>query len=200
MQYSKFLLAAISIGSAIANPVVSGWAPFNNAAVAVANVNVVVQQEAANINAATTGVHSADNLAKVHNSLLRVGQTMNGLLPTVLALGTAGPNSLSKEQLAAIPKFQKDYHNVLVNIELIGKRVTGGNLDQNSIAEVKPELQWVLASPAPIARPLIAFIDVAAPKQYATYSYWTPYLVNIEALIVVVLGPIALALGIDISI
>ncbi|KAI1275926.1 hypothetical protein F5Y07DRAFT_368388 [Xylaria sp. FL0933] len=199
MQFSTVILAALSMGSAIAGPV-TGYAAFNNAATAVANVNVVVQHEAANIKAATSGAHNADTVAKVHRSLLNIGQNMNGLLAPVLALNTVGPNSLSKEQIAAVPKFQKDFQAVLVNLELIGKTVTSSNLDKNALAQVKPELQWVLASPGPIARSIIVFVGAAAPKYATYYESWTPYLLNIQALIVVVLGPLALGLGLDINI
>ncbi|KAI3340533.1 hypothetical protein F4824DRAFT_517896 [Ustulina deusta] len=199
MQFSTFVLTALSMGSAIASPVNTGYAGFNTAAIAIANVNVIVQQEAININTITSGSAKADTVAKVQKSLLTVGQSINSLIGPVIALGNARSSSLNKEQIADLPKFQNDYQKILVSLEGIGKRVTGSNLDKAAIAQIKPELQWVLASPGPIARPIIAFVEVAAPK-YATYSYWTPYFINIEAIIVVALAPIALGLGLDISI
>ncbi|KAI0424961.1 hypothetical protein F5Y09DRAFT_322918 [Xylaria sp. FL1042] len=199
MQFSTVVLAALSLGSAIATPV-TGFPAFNNAVATLANVNVVVQQETANIKAVTSGAHNAETLAKVQHSLLTVGQSMNTLVAPVLALNTVGPHSLSTEQIAAIPKFQKDYQAVLVNLEIIGKRVTGSNFDKDALAQIKPELQWVLASPGPIARPIITLVNVATPKYASYYESWTPYLINIEALIVVVLGPIALGVGLDINV
>ncbi|KAI0503260.1 hypothetical protein F5B22DRAFT_559463 [Xylaria bambusicola] len=198
MQFSTFVLAALSVGSAIAGPV-AGFVPFNNAASKVAEVKVLVQQEAANINSATSGSPNAKTVADVQKSLLTIGRGMNGLIDPVNALASVGPTSLTKEQIAAVPQFQKDFQTIFVNLEGIGKRISNSNLDKAAISQVKPELQWVLSSPATISRPVIAFVDAAAPK-YATYSYWYPSLINIEALIVVFLGPIAIGLGIGISI
>lgn len=49
MQLSTIVLAALSVGSAIASPVVSGFAPFNTAASKAAEIKVLVGQEAGHI-------------------------------------------------------------------------------------------------------------------------------------------------------
>ena len=68
----------------------------------------------------------------------------------------------------------------------------------DAISKVNPQLQWVLASPPTIAAPIIAFVDVAAP-QYATYSYWYPSIISIQALINIFIN-IKLNLGLGIFI
>ncbi|KAK5634276.1 hypothetical protein RRF57_009990 [Xylaria bambusicola] len=215
MQFSTFVLAALSLGSAIAGPV-TGFVPFNNAASKVAEVKVLVQQEAANINSATSGSPNAKAIADVRKSLLTIGRGMNGLIDPVNELASAGPTSLTKEQIAAVPQFQKDFQTIFVNLDNIGKRISNGNFDKSecfsksgfsnssadyqvaAISQVKPELQWVLASPTTISRPVIAFVDVAAPK-YATYSYWYPSLISIDAIIRILVS-IQIDLGLDIII
>ncbi|TGJ83887.1 hypothetical protein E0Z10_g4888 [Xylaria hypoxylon] len=199
MQFSTFVLAALSMGSAIASPVVGNF-PFDNARKAVSEAKTNIQQQLVQINILSNNRSpNTETVTNIQNSLLAIGQSMNGLIVPVTALNQAGSAPLSKEQLAAVPQFQSDFQNILVNIDLIGKRVTSSNLNKASIAQVKPQLQWTLATVGPVSQPIISFINVYAPK-YATYKTWTPYLVNIQALIIVVLGPIAVALGIDISI
>ncbi|KAI0534795.1 hypothetical protein GGR58DRAFT_43866 [Xylaria digitata] len=198
MQFSTFFLAALSLGSAIASPV-AGFASFDDAHKAVSHAKTIVQQQLVQINIFTNGAPNIQTVANIQKSLLTIGQSVNGLVVPAVALSSFGSTPLSKEQLAAVPQFQADFLDILVNLELIGKRVTGSNLNTDSISKVKPQLQWALAAVGPVSQPIITFISVAAPK-YATYKHWTPYLVNIEALVVVVLGKIALYLGVDISI
>ncbi|KAI1420882.1 hypothetical protein F5Y12DRAFT_771052 [Xylaria sp. FL1777] len=199
MQFSTFILAAISMGSAIASPT-TGFASFNNALAVAANVKVAVQQELAIIKTATSGARKeADAVVTLQKSLRTAGLSVNSLLGPVVALGNVQPTSLSKEQLVAVSQFQKDILDAFVSLQLIGKTITGSHLSKDALAQVKPELQWVLASPAPIARLVIAFVKDAAPK-YASYGYWNPYLINIQALIVVALGPLDLDIGLDIEV
>ncbi|RWA08704.1 hypothetical protein EKO27_g6388 [Xylaria grammica] len=199
MQFSTFALAALSLGSAIASPV-AGIASFDSARKAVSEAKVIVQQQLVQINILTNNASpNADTVTKIQSSLLTIGASVNALVVPVVALGNVGSATLSKDQIAAVPQFQNDFLNILVNLEAIGKKTTGGNLQKDVIAHFKPQLQWALAPAAPVSQSIITFINVAAPK-YANYKNWAPYLVNIQGLIVVVLGKIALAVGLDLSI
>ncbi|KAF2967393.1 hypothetical protein GQX73_g6182 [Xylaria multiplex] len=198
MQFSTFFLAALSLGSAIASPVV-GFVPFTEAHKAVSQAKIVVEQQLIQIKLLTTGTPDIKTVAKVQSSLLIIGQSVNSLVLPAVALSSYGPIPLSKDQYATLSVFQEDFLNIIVDLELIGKRITGSNLDKNAISKVKPQLQWALSPVGAISQSIVTFVDVAAPK-YATYKHWTPYLVNIQALIVVGLAKIALYLGINISI
>ncbi|KAI1123483.1 hypothetical protein F5Y10DRAFT_51726 [Nemania abortiva] len=190
MQFTTFALAALSLGSAIATPIV-GFKPFDQAVVAVANAKTVVQEQVASINVLLKGTPTDETVTKIQKSLVTVGAQVNGLHEIVLALGDFGSTPLSDAQLAKIPEFAENYKGIFIGIEAIGKKVTSSGLNVDVIAQVKPELQWVLSTASPIARPILAFVQVAAAVDVKLFTPVTTVLVNIQSLITLVIGPLS---------
>ena len=52
---------------------------------------------------------------------------MNSLVDPAIALGSAGANSLSKEQIASVKQFQNDIKDIFVHIDTVGKSISNGN-------------------------------------------------------------------------
>ncbi|KAI1110661.1 hypothetical protein F5Y14DRAFT_428331 [Nemania sp. NC0429] len=189
MQFTTFVVAALSMGSAIAGPI-AGFKHFDNAVTAVAQAKTVVQEQLATIEILVGGVHTAETVTKLQKSLVTVSANVNGLVGPALALVNV-KSTLSQVQLSAVPKFAEDFQGLLISIEAIGKKVTGSNLSQNVIAQIKPELQLVLSTASPVARPIISFINVAAPSYVPEFQKVTAILVNIQALSTLVIGPLS---------
>lgn len=163
------------------------------------------------INAAPT----AETITKLQNSLVTVSANVNGLVGPALALVNI-KSTLGQVQLSTVPKFAADFQGLLISIEAIGKKVTGSGLSQSKyfsgivleadtaneevdvIAQIKPELQLVLSTASPVARPIISFINVAAPSYVKEFQQVTSILVNIQALSGLVLGPLS-GLGLTIG-
>ncbi|KAJ3562417.1 hypothetical protein NPX13_g8573 [Xylaria arbuscula] len=186
MQFSTIVLAALSLGSAIASPV-GGFAPFNSAASKVANVKLIVGQEANRINSWASGVPNANTIASVKKSLVTIRSNMNQLVETVSPLESAAKDSLSKEQIASVKQFQNDIKDIFVNLESVGNSVTNSNFDKTALSQFNPDLQSALTSAPLVSANVLAFINLAAPS-YATYSYWYPSLIQIDALISIIIN------------
>ncbi|KAI0452940.1 hypothetical protein F5B21DRAFT_481625 [Xylaria acuta] len=180
MQFSTFFLTALSMGSAIAAPLASVQV-FNNAVSAFVKAEIVVQEQHAQISRLSREAPSAENTIEIQKCLLTVGQSVNGLFVPALDLGNGGSTPLSKSQLSSVPEFSKHFLSVFVNIEAIGKIVTGLNKDQ--LAKVQPELQLVLSPTVSLARPILAFVNVAAPSQAGAFQKVSHPLLNIQALL-----------------
>ncbi|KAI1197086.1 hypothetical protein F5X97DRAFT_344031 [Nemania serpens] len=196
MQFTTFVLAALSMGSAIAGPI-AGFKPFDDAVTAVAEARAVVQEQVATINILINAAPTAETITKLQNSLVTVSANVNGLVGPALALVNI-KSTLGQVQLSTVPKFAADFQGLLISIEAIGKKVTGSGLSQNVIAQIKPELQLVLSTASPVARPIISFINVAAPSYVKEFQQVTSILVNIQALSGLVLGPLS-GLGLTIG-
>ncbi|KAI1165943.1 hypothetical protein F5B18DRAFT_609256 [Nemania serpens] len=197
MQFTTFVLAALSMGSAIAGPI-AGFKPFDDAVTAVSQARAVVQEQVATINILINGAPTAETVTKLQKSLVTVSANVNGLLGPALALVNIKSTPLSQIQLSAIPKFAADFQGLLLSIEAIGKKVTGSGLTQTAIAQIKPELQLVLSTASPVTRPIISFVTVAAPGYVQEFQQVTSILVNIQALSGLVLGPLS-GLGLTIG-
>ncbi|KAI8948210.1 hypothetical protein F4801DRAFT_557913 [Xylaria longipes] len=180
MQFSSFFLAALSMGSAIAGPL-AGVQVFNNAVSAFAKAQNVVQEQQAQISRLAKEAPNAENIVEIQKCLLTVGQSVNGLYDPALALGNVGSTPLSKDQLSYVPKFSQSFLSIFVDIEAIGKIVTSLNKDQ--LAKVQPELQLVLSPAVSLARPVLAFVNVAAPSQGKAFQTVSHPLLNIQALL-----------------
>ncbi|KAI1184932.1 hypothetical protein F5B17DRAFT_446516 [Nemania serpens] len=180
MQFTTFVLAALSMGSAIAGPIAS-FKPFDEAVTAVAQARAVVQEQVTTINVLVKDAPTAETITKIQTSLLTVSANVNGLLGTALALVDV-QGTLNQVQLGAVPKFAEDFQGLLLSIEAIGKKITGSGLTQAAIAQIKPELQLVLSTASPVSRPIISFITVAAPGYVQQIEQATSILVNIQAL------------------
>ncbi|KAI1146939.1 hypothetical protein F4825DRAFT_439124 [Nemania diffusa] len=190
MQFTTFVLAALSLGSAIASPV-AGFKPFDNAASAVANVHTIVQEQVSVINVLVQGTPTDETVTKIHESLVTIGVNVNGLHAYVGDLAQFGSTPLSDAQLAKVPEFGENFRGIFINIEAIGKKITGAGLSVDVFAQIKPELQWVLATSGPIARPIIVFAKVAAPLHIQLFTSVSAVLVNIQALVTVIIAPLA---------
>lgn len=190
MQFTTFALAALSLGSAIAGPI-SGFQGFDSAAAAVANARTIVEKQVTTITTLTKGPQDTETITKVQQSLLTVSHTVSGLSPFGLALGEIGSTPLSQEQLAAFPEFTDNFHGLFIGIQTIGKSVTDGKLDQDSLAQIKPELQLVLATAGPVARPFISFVQVVVPGSAKAFKQVTTILVSIQGLINLTVGPLS---------
>ncbi|KAJ8120492.1 hypothetical protein ONZ43_g2811 [Nemania bipapillata] len=190
MQFTNFFLAALSLGSAIAGPV-AGFKPFDDATAAVAHAKTIVQEQVVVINALTKGTPTDETVTKIQQSLVTVGANVNGLHAYVLALGQFGSTPLSQAQLAKVPQFAEDFRGIFINVEVIGKKLTGAGFSHDVVAQIKPELQWVLSTSGPIARPIIVFARIAAPIHIKLFTSVTSVLVNIQALVTVIIAPLA---------
>ncbi|KAI1749920.1 hypothetical protein F4782DRAFT_286393 [Xylaria castorea] len=168
MQFTKLALAAFSLGSAIAAPVVGDLPALTDALSAVGNVKTIVQTQVATINTLTQGTPAGDAVTKIEASLLTVGQNVNGLLAPLLALANNPTTTLSAAQLSAVPQLVSDCQAIFEGVQTVGKTVVSG-LGQDALNQVQPELQWVLATAGPVVKPLISFTTLV-PGTSAVYQ------------------------------
>ncbi|KAJ2974202.1 hypothetical protein NUW58_g1536 [Xylaria curta] len=195
MQFSTYFLAALSMGSALAAPLVDIQI-FNTAAAELTRARNTIHQQAAAIKLLVGGAPTVENVNKIRDCATIVGQNLNILITPSIALGSIGSTSLTKAQLAAIPKFAEDFRAIILDVELIGKTISHSRLSRDQLTQVKPELEWALATTSPLARPILAFIKLAAPSYYQGYYGVPPALLSIQALINI---DLAVFIGIGIS-
>ncbi|KAI1754849.1 hypothetical protein F4782DRAFT_463459 [Xylaria castorea] len=195
MQFSTFFLAALSMGSAIASPL-AGVQTFDNSVPDFANAKNVLEEQHAQISRLAGEASSAENTLEIQKCLLTVGQSMNGLFSPALALGNAGSTPLSKDQLSYVPQFAEIFLSIFVNVEAIAN-ITTTRLNKDQLAKVQPELQLILSSPVLIARPVLAFISVAASSQTEAFLSVSHPLRNIQALLKVAVD-LNIKLGLEI--
>ncbi|KAI3323854.1 hypothetical protein HD806DRAFT_76274 [Xylariaceae sp. AK1471] len=193
MQFTTFALAALSLGSAIAAPAV-GLPAFNDALSAVGNVKIIVSKQVATVTTLVQGTPGADAISKVQESLLTVGQNVNGILAPIQALGNTGATPLSPAQIASVPQLVKDCQAIFAGVQTLGKTVVSG-LGQNALNEVQPELQWAISTAAPITRPLISFVTTAVPGTSPVIAQVNPVLAQIQTIGNGLLAPVNGLLG-----
>ncbi|KAI0436207.1 hypothetical protein F4803DRAFT_543065 [Xylaria telfairii] len=198
MQFSTFVLAALSMGSAIAGPLAPAQA-FTSVASAAANARSVVHNQLLEINLLVGGTPNAESVTKIQKCLVNVGQSVNSISGPAQALDGAGSVPLAGAQLNAVPEFAANLVGIAVDIQAIGKVLTGGRLTKDQQAQIQPELQWALAPAVPIVRPILAYIKIAAPSHTKVFQHISYPLRNIQALLKVVLA-IDLDLDLNISI
>ncbi|KAI0855625.1 hypothetical protein F4860DRAFT_495810, partial [Xylaria cubensis] len=194
MQFSTFFLAALSMGSAIASPL-AGVQVFNNAVSAFSKAESVVQQQHDQISRLAKEPPSEAKTVEMQKCLLAVSQSLSGLVDPTLALGNAGSTPLSKDQLSYVHPFSQSFLSLYLNIEAIAKIVTGLNKDQ--LAQVQPELALILSPAVPLARLVLAFINVSASAQADAFLSVSHPLRNIYALLKLVVD-LDVKLGLEI--
>ncbi|KAI0205571.1 hypothetical protein F4808DRAFT_409577 [Astrocystis sublimbata] len=180
MQFSNIFMAALSMGSAIAVPT-SGIQVFETAVSAFADAEIIIQQQHTQLTHLVTETPSVENTIEIQQCLLITSQSVNGLLDPALALSTIGSISLSQSQLHSVPAFSENFLSIFVELEAIGKIVTGLNKDQ--LARLQPELQLVLAPTVSLARPVLAYISVAAHAYTSAFQSVSHPLRNIQTLL-----------------
>ncbi|KAI0113644.1 hypothetical protein GGR51DRAFT_556792 [Nemania sp. FL0031] len=190
MQFATFFLAALSMGSALATPI-AGFQPFDQAATAVATAHTVIQEQVASINILLKDAPTDETVTKIQKSLVTVTAQVSGLHASVLALGDFGSTPLSDAQLAEVPEFAENFKGIFISIEALGKKITSAGLSVDVFAQIKPELQLVLSIASPIARPILAFVKVAAAIHVKLFTPVTTVLVNIQSLVTLVIGPLS---------
>ncbi|KAI0469208.1 hypothetical protein F4859DRAFT_516151 [Xylaria cf. heliscus] len=198
MQFSSFFLAALSMGSALASPIV-GVDAFNAVTSAVINVKNTVHNELLQIQLLSAKTVTDESIYQIQEHLVTVGLSVNSLLVSAQALGAVGVagSVLSEAQLSAVPAFATNFQGLIVDIQAIGKLLIGGALTNVQLAQLKPELQWALSPAATLSRPIFNFISVAAPSKGDAFKHVAYPLRNIQALLKVVLD---IDLNIDINI
>ncbi|KAI0394972.1 hypothetical protein F5Y17DRAFT_227587 [Xylariaceae sp. FL0594] len=216
MQFATFALAALSLGSAIAAPapapapalpVVGGLPGLEVALGAVSHVKDIVEQQVAAVEAILKIQDTAEVVGKVQEILITVGQNVNGLLTPIQALPTTASSSLKKKQqttplsadeLEQIPGFVGDFQAIFVGVQTISKTVVGG-ISQDAIQEVKPELQFVLASVVPVTRPLISFVTAVVPGSSAIVQQVSPVIAQLQTGLDALLAPLDTLLGVGLG-
>ncbi|KAI1735731.1 hypothetical protein F4680DRAFT_434335 [Xylaria scruposa] len=169
MQFTKLALAAFSLGSAIAAPVVGDLPALTDALAVVGNVKTVVQAQVATITTLTQATPAGDAVTKIEASLQTIGQNVNGLVAPFLALAQGPTTGLSATQLASVSQLVADCQAVVEGVQTVGKTVVSG-LGQDALSQVQPELQWVLATAGPVVKPLVSFTTTAVPGTSAVYQ------------------------------
>lgn len=175
MQFSTLALAALSMGSAIAAPALSGLPvdlpvgdlpvglpAFDDVLSSVGNVKTIVDEQVTTVTTLFKGTPAGDATEQVQTVLLTVGQNVNGLINPVLALGNNVATPLSKGQLESLPQLVQDCQAIVAGLKTIGKTVVGG-LGQDGLNQVQPELQWVLSTAGPLVRPVVSFATTSVP-------------------------------------
>ncbi|KAI0442782.1 hypothetical protein F4803DRAFT_517982 [Xylaria telfairii] len=158
---------------------------FNTAATAFVAAEKIVQAQQAKISSFCKGEITAEVIVEIRESLLLISQTVHGLFGPVLALNVDAYVALSTAQLNSVPAFSKSFLAIFVEIEAIGKLVTSLNKDQ--LAKLQPELQLVLSPCVSLARPVLAYIKVAAPIYVDAFKGVAQVLINIKAILKVCL-------------
>ncbi|TRX96803.1 hypothetical protein FHL15_002109 [Xylaria flabelliformis] len=169
MQFTKLALAAFSLGSAVAAPVVGDLPALTDALAAVGNVKTIVQAQVATVTTLTQATPAGDAVTKIEASLQTIGQNLNGLVTPLLALAQGPTTGLSATQLASVSQLVSDCQTVVEGVQTVGKTVVSG-LGQDALNQVQPELQWVLSTAGPIVKPLISFTTTAVPGTSAVYQ------------------------------
>ncbi|KAI0403436.1 hypothetical protein F4802DRAFT_289308 [Xylaria palmicola] len=182
MQLTTFLVAALSMGSAIAGPLV-GVRAFDDVAAVLATARSDIHSELLTINVLVQQPSNAVSVTKIQNCLVNVGQSLNTILTPAVALAASASTPLSKAQLSVLSRVARDFQGVFADVDVLGKKITGSALSRDQLIQVRPELQWVLSTVAPVSRPILAFVDVAAPGSAKDFRSVTPALVDIQALV-----------------
>ncbi|KAI0469532.1 hypothetical protein F4859DRAFT_134462 [Xylaria cf. heliscus] len=194
MQFTTVALAAFSLGSAIAAPVVDGLPAFTDALSVVGDVKTAVEAQVSTINSLVQATPAGDAVTQIEASLLTVGQNVNTLLPSILALTGNTTASLSQGQLTSVPQLVTDIQSIFEGVQTVGKSVVSG-LGQDALNEVQPELQWVLSTAGPVVKPLVSFTTTAVPGTSAVYSEVNTALAQVQSLANGLLAPLNGLLG-----
>ncbi|KAI8953701.1 hypothetical protein F4801DRAFT_536309 [Xylaria longipes] len=194
MQFTTFALAAFSLGSAIAAPVVDGLPAFTDALSAVGNVKTLVATQVTTINTLTQGTAAGDAVTKIEASLLTIGQNVNALLPSILGLANNAATPLSQGQLSSVPQLVSDCQAIFESVQTVGKTIVKG-LGQDALNQVQPELQWILSTAGPVVKPLVSFTTTAVPGTSAVFEEVNTTLAQIQGLANNLLIPVNGLLG-----
>ncbi|KAI1813622.1 hypothetical protein GGS20DRAFT_552546 [Poronia punctata] len=202
MQFKTFALAALSLGSAIAAPAlpvdlpVGGLAGFDQVFAAVAEVKTTVEKQVTSIEGVLSVTDGVPVVGEVKTSLLSIATNLGGLLGPVGGLAELDQKSLSDEQVAKIPEFLTIFKGITVQIKTITKKISGGVSDEG-LEIIRPELQLVLSTVAPVTRPVLGFVTTAVPATSPIMKEVAPMVSELEGVVATVLTPVTslLSLG-----
>ncbi|KAI1324104.1 hypothetical protein F5Y16DRAFT_315896 [Xylariaceae sp. FL0255] len=162
MQFTKFALAALSLGSAIAAPTKRAssnpLAVLNLAIAEVSSAESTIESEVSSITSALTGTV---DVLKVESSLLTIGQTATSVLTSVLSLSDL--EGLTSADLSGITGLVSDATSIVSKVKSTASSVTSG-LGSEAISEVNSALAFALSTTGTITKPLISFIESAVPE------------------------------------
>ncbi|RYC61522.1 hypothetical protein CHU98_g4695 [Xylaria longipes] len=195
MQFTTFALAAFSLGSAIAAPVVDGLPAFTDALSAVATSRLLLRHRLPpSVYTLTQGTPAGDAVTKIEASLLTIGQNVNALLPSILGLANNAATPLSQGQLSSVPQLVSDCQAIFESVQTVGKTIVKG-LGQDALNQVQPELQWILSTAGPVVKPLVSFTTTAVPGTSAVFEEVNTTLAQIQGLANNLLIPVNGLLG-----
>ncbi|KAI2632463.1 hypothetical protein GGS26DRAFT_598221 [Hypomontagnella submonticulosa] len=150
MRFTNFALAAFSLGSALAAPAVHqpharALEILGVATTTVSSVKSNVEGELQTINKLLVGVNvnTTSLVPQLEHSLLTIAGEVTKIVGSVLPLVTEEVPALVEGELANLP-------------ELLNGKVVNG-LGGDVLKAVKPELQLVLSTVEPVAKPILSF-------------------------------------------
>ncbi|KAI0147066.1 hypothetical protein GGR57DRAFT_264893 [Xylariaceae sp. FL1272] len=201
MQFTKFALAALSFGSAIAAPAAkrevlgeSEVALLGGALSVVGNVQAVLAKETSTI----TGLISldtlpADAIGTVKVSLTTVGQTVNQLLSEVSALSDV-TDTLSETDITDLKKVLTETKTIVGDVKSLATSIVK-DVAQDVLSEVNPLLQFVLATTGAVTTPLISFVETAVPATSPVFNEVQALVGEVEGVANGLLAPVNTILG-----
>ncbi|CAJ2511322.1 Uu.00g069470.m01.CDS01 [Anthostomella pinea] len=162
MQFTSFVVAALSVGSAFAAP-----APatrdiqiVDTALSAVSSIKALVEAELSSIESVVQNAVGQDVVPILEKTLGNVGQEVSSLLTVVLPLVTKDVLPLAENEIANVPALLNEVLSIVDGIlgmaeDLVEKLVP------DVLAIVKPELSFVLNTVIPVVKPVLKFATSA---------------------------------------
>ncbi|KAI0181589.1 hypothetical protein GGR52DRAFT_45119 [Hypoxylon sp. FL1284] len=161
MRFSSFVLAAFSMGSALAAPATHqqnarALEVLTTATSTLASVKTNVEGElqsisklVLNVNANTTTL-----VPQLEQSLLGVVGEVTKVVGTILPLVKDGVPALAEDQLSAVPTVLNGVLSLANGIKSTSQQVVD-KAHPDVVKAVQPELQLVLSTVQPIVKPII---------------------------------------------
>ncbi|KAL7624146.1 hypothetical protein AAE478_005703 [Parahypoxylon ruwenzoriense] len=163
MRFTNFALAAFSMGSALAVPTTHQAHArqlqiLGTATATVGSVKTTVEAELATIAKLVVNVNlNATTLVpQLEHALLNIASDITGIVGSVLPLVTEGVPTLVEDELKAVPELLNNVLTIANDVEATAQQLVNG-LAGDVLKAVKPELQLVLATIQPIAKPIVTF-------------------------------------------
>ncbi|KAI1826846.1 hypothetical protein F4861DRAFT_17667 [Xylaria intraflava] len=193
MQFTTFAVAALSMGSAIAQPL-TGLVGFTDVTAAVSQARTLVQTEVTTIQTLAQGDINNITISKIQQSLLNVGQTVNGLVKPVVSLAGVNTTPLTQGQITAVPALLQDVQKIVVGTQTIAKSVASGQ-QKDSLSQVQSELQFVLGPVSLIGNNVVSFATAAVPATSTVFVQVQSLLGGLQPLLAGLLAPVTAILG-----
>ncbi|KAI2631785.1 hypothetical protein GGS21DRAFT_491688 [Xylaria nigripes] len=193
MQFTTFALTALSMGSAMAQPL-AAVTSFTEVTTAIVKANTLIEKQVTSITSLTSGEITVDLIADVEKIVVDVGEIVGEIIEPVLGLVSLQQVKFTEAQLAGIPDLLKNTQTMVSHVQTVSKCVAVTK-QKNSNVNAQTELSYVLGNTGLVAERVVKFVTVAVPTTSSVFVTVQGLLTPLEALLATLLAPITAIVG-----